>query len=258
MKRSRRGKRAGTAVLAAGILLTSAIPALAATYKANQAVDTTMTFKNLSFVARQYRVGYDYQYKLLMTKNGKTSTIATRTTCAFVSNGSVLYYVKRGKSPTQDYSFKNTIYRYLVKTGKKTRLASGKDYTVVQASKNYLYMGNDENADGVRLYAYNLKTKKKRFMRSTAGKVCVGKTRVAADTNSGAVGNYPIYTFTLSGTGRIRIANGILLKAKGNQVYYYRYQNSGKFRVYRCDWKGKHKKAVTGWVNEIPAEYLRS
>lgn len=227
-------------------------------YVRNRAVNTVQSVNGVKFVARQYKSGSSYYYKIIMKKGNKSKTIAKKTTSDFVTNGKVLYYVKVG-SRISDYQYRNTIYQYNIKTGKHTKIISGTEYTVCGCSGTYLYCGVDNWADGVELYALNLKTKKKKHMVDVVGGVYVYGNRVVTSTNTGDVGNYPIYSFNLNGSGKKKLDNGGVLKVEKGKVYYYRLsQDTMKYKIYTCSLTGKKKKAVTGWVKEIPSKYRPS
>lgn len=243
-------------VVAALTMKWDAMTACAANhYVTNCAMGVKQTVGKTSFIAKQYKVGNDYRYKIVMKKNGKSKTIAKNTTCAFTTNGKIVYYVARGKK-TGDYSYKNTIYKYTIKSGKKSKVVAGTDYTVKGCSGSYIYCGTDLNADGVKLYAINVKTKKKTYMRDCAGGVYVAGKYVIASTNTGAPGNYPIYSYKLNGKGKKKIADGGVLKVEGNKVYYSIVDESCcKFKVYTCSPNGNNKKEITGWLDTVPREY---
>ena len=203
-----------------------------------------------TFVAKQYQEGEEYKCKIIMKSGSKSTVIAKNTNCDFVTNGNVIYYTKSG--------VKNTIIKCNIRTGKKTKVISGYNYMVRGCSNdNYLYYGIDEGADGTDLYALNLKTKRKRHMVSGVGSAILYKKYVVTDTNSGAVGNYPINVFKLNGTGKKKIVDGCLLKVSGNKIYYATASDDcSKFKIYTCTLKGKNKKAISGWLERIPAKYF--
>lgn len=237
------------------IISTPQISKAASKYVSNVAIDTKQKVGNVTFVSKQYKVGSSYYCKIIMKKGGKSKTIDKKTTAAFVTNGKILYYAKEGKL-IDEYRHKNTIYKYTVKTGKKQKLVTGTDYTVLGCSGTYLYCGTNNGADGVDLYALNIKTKKKKHMIDVVGNVFVSGSRVVTSTNTGDVGNYPIHSFKLNGTGKKKIVDGILLKAKKGKIYYCKVNEATwKYKVYSCSMTGKSKKALTGWVSEIPAKY---
>ena len=54
------------------------------------------------------------------------------------------------------------------------------------------------------------------------------------------------------------LRNGIMPFVIDNEhkLYYYRVNiNNWKVRIYKCSLNGKNKKAVTGWLNELPDKY---
>lgn len=225
-------------------------------YEVNHAIDSPVKIGKATFTSKQYKIGNQYYYKIVMTKNGKSKTILDRTEAAFLTNGIDLFYVKCG-SKINEYEYKKTIYKYHIKTGKKTRIVSGKEFTVCGCSGNYLFCGTDYMADGVEMYSLNLKTKKKKKMVDAVGSVCIANGRVITGTNSGAVDNLPIYSFKLNGSGKVKITDGILLKAEKNKIYYAVVNETyDKYRVYTCSLVGKNKKAISGWSATIPSKYL--
>lgn len=121
------------------IVCTPTVAEAKSKYVSNRAIDTEQKIGNISFVARQYQVGTSYCCKIIMVDGNKTETmIDMNTTSAFVTNGEILYYVKRGKS-VNEYQYKNTIYKYRVKTGEKEKVITGINYTVLGCSGRYLY-----------------------------------------------------------------------------------------------------------------------
>lgn len=194
-----------------------------------------------------------------MKKNGKESIIADNANAEFITNGKVLYYSKHEKMIDKElYRFQNTIYRYNIKSGKHTKIITGVDYTVCNCSGKYLYYGTDNGPDGVDLYAINLKTKKKRHMVDGVGIVRMSGKRVITDTNTGDAANFPIHSFKFDGSGKKKIADGMLMSARNGKVIYYVCNEKilGEYKVYQCTAKGKNKKALSGWVTDIPVEYM--
>lgn len=231
-------------------------------YVSNMAADTKQKVGNVTFVSKQYKVGSSYYCKIIMKKDGKSKTIDKKTTAAFVTNGKVLYYVKEGKLVNDYGQHKNTIYKYTIKTGKKEKIITGPEYTIRGCSGTYLYYGTDNWADGVDLYAINVKTKKKKHMVDTVGRVFISGSRVVTTMNSGAPEDYPIHSFKLNGTGKKKISDGNLLNVKNGKIYYYKTklvneknETIVKYKVYRCSETGKSKKALTEWVSEVPEKY---
>ena len=139
------------------------------------------------------------------------------------------------------------------------KLIAGYGYEPRACSGTYLYCGGcKEPVEGIKLYALNIKTKKKTYMRKNAGFVQYKSGKVVASTNTGAVGNFPIYLFNKNGKNRKKIANGATVRIKGKRVYYCVFSASKmKYKVYKCNLKGKGKKAVTGWKSEYPSKYFK-
>lgn len=224
-------------------------------YISNVTVNSVKKINGISFVAKQYQKNDTYKYKIVMKKNGVNKTIAENSTCDFTTNGKFIYYCKVEKK-INSYQTQNSIYKYAIKTGKKSKVLSGKQYTVRGCSGRYLYCGVDEEADGVTLYSYDLKKHKKRYMVSGVANVVSNGKYVITSTNSGDAGNYPINRFNLTGTGKKKICDGSLLKGEKDRLYYYVTRSSDwKNKIYICKFSGKNKKAITGWIKRIPDKY---
>lgn len=222
-------------------------------YLNNSNVDMPKTINGISFVAKRYEE--TDKYEIVMKKNGITKIIAKNTTCDFTTNGKLVYYCKI-KKKINSYETKNCIYKYDIKTGKKRKILSGRQYTVRGCSGRYLYCGIDEVADGIKLYSYDLKQKKKKYMISIVGSVAVYGNYVVTSTLSGDAGNSPINCFKLNGTGKKKICDGSFLKAEKGKLYYYVVRESDwKNKIYTCSFNGKNKKAITGWIKRIPDKY---
>lgn len=229
------------------------------TYIVNFGTGTSPQVGGATFVAYTYQSGNTYPAKIVMKKNGKESIIADNTDAAFVTNGKVLYYSKYEKMIDEElYRFQNTIYRYNIKSGKHTKIVTGADYTVCNCSGKYLYYGTNNGPDGVDLYAINLKTKKKRHMADGVGRVRISGKRVITDTCTGDEANLPIHSFKLDGSGKKKIADGMVMSVRNGKVIYYvcSEKKPGEHKVYQCTTEGKNKKALTGWVTDIPMEYM--
>lgn len=146
--------------------------------------------------------------------------------------------------------------KYDIKTGKYTKIYPGKSYVVSGCSGRYLYCGIDMEADGIKLYAYDLKKKRKKYMTSVVANVLVDGNHVVASTISGVPSNDPINVFKLDGSGKKKVCDGNLLKFENNKIYYYVVRESDwKYKVYTCKYNGKQKKAITGWGKKIPKKY---
>lgn len=223
-------------------------------YVVNYSENTTIKKKGISFTAKKVK---NNVYHLIVKKNKKTKTITKKSNCNFLTDGKILYYVNRDKK-LPDYQYKNTIYKYNVATGKRTKIISGTDYAVTGCNGSYLYYGKDEGPDGITLHALNLKTKKKKYMCADVGEVIVSDKYVATGTQAGDLYNYPIYTFKANGSKKKKVATGVRpLEIKNNKLYYYRVNiNNWKVRIYKCSLNGKNKKAVTGWLNKLPDKYI--
>lgn len=198
-------------------------------------------------------------YRLVMISHGKKKVIASNCFYEYLTNGKVIYYVVQGKK-VSDYEYRNTIYRYDIASQKKKKIIAGTEYTIRACNGRYLYCGNDRGAEGVDLYALNLKTGKKKFMTDGVGTVCLAGKKVVTDTNSGDAGNFPINVFKQNGTGKKLIAMGAGIKIKGNKINYLviKYdKNEIKQKIYSCDFNGKHKKVLSGWLKTIPESYWK-
>lgn len=225
-------------------------------YVTERGVNRNTTIKGIYVVAKQYEEAGTYKYKIIMKKNGVKKTIAKNTTSDFTTNGKIIYYSAVVKK-ISSYETKNCIYKYDIKTGKYTKIISGKSYVVSGCSGKYLYCGIDMEADGIKLYAYDLKKKRKKYMISgVAGVLVDGNHVITKEFSAGIPGNYPINVFKLDGSGKKKVCDGNLLKFENNKIYYYVVRESDwKYKVYTCKYNGKQKKAITGWVKKIPKKY---
>lgn len=225
-------------------------------YVSSVAWDVPQKVGGTTFVAKRQKVGSEYFSKIIMKKNGKSKILVSKVDGAFVTNGSILYYSKYTKK-INDYDWNMAIYSYHIQSGKNVKVVSGRNYTVAGCSGKYLYCGCDNEADGIELYAVDLKTKKKKYMMDVAGGVTVLGGRVLVTMNSGAAGNFPMYLFYEDGSGKKKLADGNLASVKNGKIYYYKYNvKNWKIKVYSCSYNGKNKKVLTGWLDEIPEKYL--
>lgn len=245
--------------LMAAVILTglqAPVPVKAAgKFVSSEAWDSPIKVKGVVFTAKRHQAGPGYT-KIIREKDGKSTTILSGVQAAFVTNGEVLFYSKPVEQ-INSFSWKNTVYCYNIKSKKSRKFVSGRDFVVQGCSGTYLYCGNDNGADGVNLYAVNVKTKKKKHMVDVVGKVKVSNGKVLTTTNSGALGNYPIHVFNTNGSGKKKIADGCFATIKKGKVYYTRWNmKTNKFKVYRCSLKGSNKKAVTKWLSHTPSKYL--
>jgi hypothetical protein len=242
-------------VLALCVAAFSRTTVLAATgYQANEFSNGEVTVGSTVFKA----VSQDSKnsaYKITMTKDGETTELLKDVECEFVTNGKILYYVKKSSKSTS-YPYKKVIYKYTISSGKSAKITSGTEYTVCGCSGTYLYYGKQTEEGGINLYAINVKTKKKVHMVDNAGGVAVSGKRVVVDTSSGDLGNYPIYSFKVSGKDKKKIVDGRFLKVDGSKIYYAKVSKDYKQKIYTCSLTGKNKKAVTKWLTEIPSKYF--
>lgn len=224
-------------------------------FVSSEAWNSPVKVKGAVFTAERYPAGPGYS-KIIRKKDGKSTTILSGVQSEFATDGDVLFYSKPVKQ-INSFSWKNTVYCYNIKSKKSRKIVSGRDFVVQGCSGRYLYCGNNNYADGVNLYAVNVKTKKKKHMVDVVGKVVVSNGKVLTTTNSGAVGNYPIHVFNLNGSGKKKIADGCHATIKKGKVYYSRWNmKTNKFKVYRCSLKGSGKKAVTKWLSRTPSKYF--
>lgn len=115
-------------------------------YVTERGVNRNTTVKGIFVVAKQYEEAGAYKYKIIMKKNEVKKTIAKNTTTDFTTNGKIIYYSAVVKK-ISSYETKNCIYKYDIKTGKYTKIISGKSYIVCGCSGRYLYCGR-----GICLY----------------------------------------------------------------------------------------------------------
>lgn len=119
---------------------------------------------------------------------------------------------------------------------------------------NYVYKGPDYAAEGVKLYAVDKRTGKKRFMATGVGTVQCKAGRVLTTTNMGDVEIFPVYIFKANGSGRKKIADAAGARLTKKWVYYAKCDSRQTlFKAYRCKRNGKSKKAVTCWVSSAKA-----
>lgn len=236
-------------VVAAGAF---AKPAYATAYKSCRAYGVKVSVGGATFASQQYQVSGRYTYKIKMTKSGKKKTVASDVGASFVTNGRYLYYSKYLSGPDANYKNKVALYRMDLNTNKRKKLATGMQLEAMGCSGTYLYYGTSNFDAGVNLYAMNVSTLKKRHMVNYVGTVQYGNGHVVTTTNTGAIGNCPIYSFKADGTGKVKIAKACMASIKGKYVYYTVYKMGANyqslFKRYRSTFDGKSKKAITGWV----------
>lgn len=224
-------------------------------YVSSSAWDNPVKVGKTTFEAKQQKVGSVYLSKITMKKNGKKKTILSKVEATFITNGSVLYYVRPSKI-TNKLNITRTIYCLNLKTGKSKKIAAGKRYDIMACNGTYLYMGANYEDAGIKLYALNLKTKKQKHMVDGVGSLYFLGSRVITYYNASDVDNYPIYSFKTNGYGKTKIADAILLSVKNGKIYYAKYSlKSNKYKVYSFSNTGKNKKALTGWSKTIPSKY---
>ncbi len=207
---------------------------------------------------QQYKKGENYKHRLLMIKNGVKKVVTSNSECSFVTNGKEIYYTVEGKR-VSDYEFENTIYRYDIVSGKKTKIIKGVQYTVCACNGRYLYYGINREADGFDVYALNLKNGKKHFMTAGVGStIVVGKKVFTVGHTAGIPFNTNIYIYKENGTNKKLFLKGETMKIDGNKIKYIIVNKEGtKSKIYSCDLNGKHKKALTGWLTRIPDSYWK-
>ncbi len=230
---------------------------ISANYSSNQVVDRKVTVNGVSVISKQYKVGNDYRYKIIISKNGKAIEAIKNTRAEFTTDGKILYYLKRGKS-VNTWQHRYIIYRYSISTQKEKRLLSGIEYTVMGCSGRYLYYGRDNEADGVDVYALDTKNGKKKRMIDGVGQLYVSGGRAITEMNTGAVGNVPIHSFCLNGSREKKIVDGILLKAQKGKITYAKVsEKTWKYKIYECTVDGEERNALTGWLDRIPDSYYK-
>lgn len=198
------------------------------------------------------------KYSLVVTRSGKTKTVAKDVSPTFITNGKYLYYAKRGKqvaSAVPEWNHrKAVIYRLNIKTNAKKRMASGVQIVPRDISGKYLYYTKTKSAasDPSHLYALNTKTCKKKSMGKDVS--YFGKTsKNVVCTAFSNTGYSSLYSFAKNGSKKKTITKHLVSGAvsiRGGKVYYIEYGNSDgdmKFRAVRCSPNGNSKKALTGW-----------
>ncbi len=193
--------------------------------------------------------GVTVEYKdnsIVVTKKGKRVTVAKKVNQGFVTNGKNIFYVKNGN--LVNYRTKTTIYKYNIKSKKKTKIKTGLDYVVLGCSGKYLYYGSDCEADGVNLCVLNLKSGKSKSMANGVSRIYISDGRVVTEPCTGAPINLPIYSFKKDGTDKKTIAKAMFDKVKNGKVYYtVNSSDYSRTRKYVCSVRGTKKKALTGW-----------
>ena len=250
------------ALVATVLAFAGAGQAHAAAYKANIGYGDPLKVGGATFKLTQYYDGSSYVYKITRTKSAKTKVLAMKAGATFVTNGKYLFY-SSVSSKTNKYAMSyQTIYRLDIKTGGKKKIAAGYGFEARACSGKYLYCGgggyNYEPSEGLKLYAVNVKTKKKTYMRDGAGKVVYSNGKVLVTTNTGDAGNLPIHIFNANGKGKKKVADALTATIKGKRIYYCKISDSYSlsFKVYSCNFKCKDRKSVTGWLSDYPSSYF--
>lgn len=263
-------KRPGQVVLASAAVVALAIvfcafaqpqDAQAASYKANMGTGAKLKVGGSAFETISYQDSRGwYVCKIVMTKGGSEKTLAYGTESEFVTNGKYLFYSKvTGLADSAAYEYKTTIYRMKISDGTEKKLVSGANWVARASSGTWLYCGKNYGADGVNLYALNVKTKKKRHMVNHTGTVIYKSGHVVTRANTGDLSNAPMHVFKKNGTGKKKIAEGLGISIRGKKINYVRckYVSTGvRFKAYSCTFKVKKKKALTGWIKKYPAKYV--
>lgn len=237
-----------------GLMIVEASDIYISSYDADESM--SVKTKNAIFTLKlsQNENGSGSRRDIEIEKEGTREVIISDIYGDFVTNGKNIYYTKHTK-PIDDYSWKNTICCYDIKSGKKTKIISGTDYCVMGCSGKYLYYGAeiDYGIEGVSLYAFNVKTKKKKHLTDFVSNITVSNGKILTNPFSGELWNFPIYVFNSDGSGKKRIDDGCAGTIKNGKIYYYKADvKNNKYRLYKCSLTGKNKTALTGWTNEIP------
>ena len=145
-----------------------------------------------------------------------------------------------------------------LKTGEKKIVKKGYSYCIEGASKNYIYAGEEIDAEGCVLYAYNANTLSSTFMTEYVGDVMCGNGKVLTSMNSGDVSNGSMYLFNADGSNKKKIATGLtgIIKKKKVYIIRCRYKNNKlQYCAVRMNFNGKGKKVVRGWSIKYPKKY---
>ena len=233
------------------LFLTAIMAAVPLTALAEQSSDQAIFSGTVQKGKYTITLSYDYTVKnnVLTVANGeKTKTVSN--VSAAITDGKYLYYALRG-SKLKGGNYKNSIRRMTLSSFATKKITSGTNSVPVMVRGSYLYYGRDQGPDGVKLYARNLKTKKSKYIYGAAGLLrTAGSKYVLVMTNSGAVGNYPIYICKNSGAGKKKLTTGVSACYSNKKVYYYKVNvKTWKYKLYRCTTSGKSKKALTGWTS---------
>ena len=190
----------------------------------------------------------------------------------FYTNGKYVIYINKGTTVGEPYvfedgeeveeiySYKRTIYRLNVNTGKKQKIISGTNYMIanIDSTGTWVYCGPDESEGIDKLYAVNVKTRKKRYMENYAGLVECASNRVLVTPAHGDVGNYGITIYKTNGKRIKNISKASFGKIKGKKIYYVSVKIKKArtyYRIYRCNLNGKKEKALTKWKKNVPKKY---
>jgi hypothetical protein len=246
----------------------------AATYVTNN-TSSVVEAGGAKFEAKESYKNGVYRYKIVMKATGKSGdlstgkdkkavTLATGTTYNFATNGTLLFYSKYGKkaglSEYGGYNYINTIYCLNIKTGKKTVIAKGKNFTVENCNGTYLYCGPDNSCDGIDLYAVNLKTKAKRHMVSGISSVIFyGKKTIAVPNTENGL-NIVAYIFNQSGTGKTKIGSVHRLSLINGKIYglIEKYDSNRRmlYRTFIFNPKTMKRKYISDWSSTYPDLFL--
>ena len=138
------------------LILMIAVPVHAASsYKT---VNETKTKYGSYYIWRQYNT----QFKIQSVETGKIGTISKQAySIVGVTNGSTLYYT----SLKTKWDGKVTLYKYILKTGKETKITTIPDALHIEGYyKGYVYGNSVNPSDGKankKVYEFKIKTKKK-------------------------------------------------------------------------------------------------
>lgn len=188
---------------------------------------------------------------LVQSKKGKkTKTIEKNVLTNFVSNKKVIYYSK-----IQDKT--NTIYKYNLKTKKKSKVLSAKKVGVFGCSGKYLYYGKynigyQYSGMYADIYSCKLKNKKKTHMTKNIGWVKYYKGRVLLLGGKSDVDNSAVYLYKENGTKIKKLPSSLQATFKSDKVYCttckYNKNYEILYKVVCYSMNGKKEKTVVNWT----------
>lgn len=144
-----------------------------------------------------------------------------------------------------------------------------KDYTVAkikvdnlaECNGKFLFYYKNMDQGGGELWRLNISTKKKKKIDDQVAYIKYSDGRYIFGPESGDSSKTPVYLMKKDGTGKKKICEAIGAGIYKKKVYYkldYGYKN-GKYlvKIYRCDFNGKNKKALTKKIpyDKVPDKY---